>query len=245
MPGPTYMSEAVPVHQHRVILSSAAAAAPSSQARRRGAGRARLLPFVGLVVGVGLLASACTGGGGTDKATADTDPSGSGPAASDTHDEHEGQHTNTVDVGPLALFAADYWSVVQPSEGLTQVRAGGCPEAEACPSFDVLNGDPVAAIDPAQAYVPEGAFCPGTGKLTVGGSEETSKLDVEIDGQPATLTRFELSCVDASGAEQMTVEQMQWFVPDSPNGPTLIADRWSFEGLEQRLYAATWATAAA
>ncbi len=245
MPGPTYMSEAVPVHQHRVIHSSAAAAATSSPARRRSGARARLAPLVGVVLGVGLLASACSGGDGADKATADTDPSGSGPAAADTHDEHEGQHTNTIDVGPLALFAADYWSVVQPSEGLTQVRAGGCPEAEACPSFDVLNGDAVGEVDTAQAYVPEGAFCPGTGKFTVASSKETSKLDVEIDGQPATLTRFELSCVDASGAEQMTVEQMQWFVPDSPNGPTLIADRWAFEGLEQRLYAATWATAPA
>lgn len=233
------------MHQHRVIHSSAAAAATSPQARRRGTARARLVPFVGVVLGAGLLVSACSGGGATDKGTASTDPSGSGPAAADTHDEHEGQHTNTVDVGPLALFAADYWSVVQPSEGLTQVRAGGCPESEACPSFDVLNGDPVADVDTTQAYVPEGSFCPGTGKLTVGGSTETSKLDVEIDGQPATLTRFELSCVDASGAEQMTVEQMQWFVPDSPNGPTLIADRWAFEGLEQRLYAATWATASA
>lgn len=235
------------MHEHRVILSSAAQAATSEPAaRRRRAGRARLLPFVGVVLGVGLLASACSGGGGAaDKGTADTDPTGSGPAASDTHGEHEGDHTNTVDVGPLALFAADYWSVVQPSDGLTQVRAGGCPESEACPSFDILNGDPVSAVDTTQAYVPEGAFCPGTGKFEVGASKETSKLDVEIDGQPATLTRFELSCVDATGTEQMTVEQMQWFVPDSPNGPTLIADRWAFEGLEQRLYAATWATAVA
>lgn len=204
-----------------------------------------MLPFVGLVLGVGLLASACSGGAATDKGTAETDPSGSGPAASDTHDEHEGQHTNTVDVGPLALFAADYWSVVEPSEGVTQVRAGGCPEAEACPTFEILNGEAAAAVDATEAYVPEGAFCPGTGRFTVGSSKETSKLDVEIDEQPATLTRFELSCVDESGAEQMTVEQMQWFVPDSPNGPTLIADRWAFEGLEQRLYAATWTTAAA
>ncbi|MEK8227539.1 hypothetical protein NKG05_17675 [Oerskovia sp. M15] len=195
--------------------------------------------------GVGLLASACTGGDASDKGTADTDPSGSGPAAAESHDEHEGQHTNTLDVGPLALFAADYWSVVQPSEGTTQVRAGGCPEAEACPSFDILNGDAVSAIDTTQAYVPEGAFCPGPGRLEVGASEEVSTLDVEIDGSPATLTRFELSCVDEAGVEQMTVEQLQWFVPESPNGPTLVADRWAFEGLETRLYAATWATAAA
>ncbi|MHA7133633.1 hypothetical protein [Oerskovia turbata] len=228
-----------------MILSSAASAAPSTQARRRSTARARLIPLAGLVLGAGLVLSACSDGVASDKATAETDPTGSGPAASDSHGEHEGDHTNTVDVGPLALFAADYWSVVEPSEGLTQVRAGGCPEGEACPSFDVLSGDAVTGVDPAQAYVPEGAFCPGTGELTVASSKETSKLDVEIDGQPATLTRFELSCVDASGAEQMTVEQMQWYVPDSPNGPTLIADRWAFEGLEQRLYAATWATASA
>jgi len=97
------------VHQHRVIHSSAAAAATSPQARRRGTARARLVPFVGVVLGAGLLVSACSGGGATDKGTASTDPSGSGPAAADTHDEHEGQHTNTVDVGPLALLADENW----------------------------------------------------------------------------------------------------------------------------------------
>jgi hypothetical protein len=239
------------VHQHRVIHSSTASAAVSSSpARRRSGARARLLPLVGLALGAGLVLGACSGADAadvadaSDKGTASTDPTGSGPAASDSHGEHAGDE-NTVDVGPLALFAADYWSVVQPSEGLTQVRAGGCPEGEACPSFEVLNGDAVGDVDTTKAFVPEGAFCPGAGKFTVASSKEVSKLDVEIDGQPATLTRFELSCVDASGAEQMTVEQMQWFVPESPNGPTLIADRWAFEGLEQRLYAATWATASA
>jgi len=236
------------VDEHQSILlpaaSEAAVAAAPQPARRRRTGRARLVPIAGVVLGVGLLASACTGGS-SDKATADTDPSGSGPAAAENHDEHEGQHTNTVDVGPLALFAADYWSIVQPSEGLTQVRAGGCPEGESCPSFDVLSGDAVGEVDTAQAYVPEGAFCPGPGRLEVGASKETSTLDVEIDGAKGTLTRFDLSCVDANGAEQMTVEQLQWFIPESPNGPTLIADRWAFEGLESRLYAGTWATASA
>ncbi|WP_454041048.1 hypothetical protein [Cellulosimicrobium sp. Marseille-Q8652] len=213
------------------------------------------------MLAVGLLAS-CTGdpgaGSGPDGAPAPEasgageagaeapDAGGSGPAgAGEDHGEHgdHAQHGGQVPVGPLVLPAAEYWSVIQPDDGVTQVRAGGCPEGDACPSFDILTGPALDGVDPAAAHVPDGATCPGADALAaqpVAAAEESEAL---VGGTPATLTRWTLSCVDASGTEVRTSEQLQWYVDDAPGGPVLVVDRWAFEGLGSRLAAGSWPAA--
>lgn len=186
---------------------------------------------------VTLAAAACTGGL----------PGGTGPAQEAAHaggDHHAAHATSAIAVGPLSVNAADYWSVLQPSDGVTVVRAGGCPEDASCPSFEVLSGEAAAGVDPAQAYLPEGATCPGPDAPTPQGAIEVSREPVEIDGSTGELTRYRLSCVDASGTEMFSAEQLQWYVPESPAGAVVVVDRWAFEGLESRLTAATWVASA-
>ncbi|MCB7136305.1 hypothetical protein [Cellulosimicrobium marinum] len=192
--------------------------------------------------------AACTGGAEpqTGDAAASEDAGGSGPAGvggdHEAHGDHA-QHGSQVRVGPLDLPAADYWSVIQPADGVTQVRAGGCPEDAACPSFEILLGGALDGVDPAAAYVPDGATCPGPEGLVARAGESTEESEVEVGGSPATLTRWTVSCVDDAGTEVRTVEQLQWFVADGPSGDVLVVDRWAFEGLESRLAAGAWAPA--
>ncbi len=200
------------------------------------------------LLALGLL-TACTADpvGDADAATATTtadDLGGSGPAPQDhdAHDDHA-DHGTQVPVGPLELPAAEYWSVLQPADGLTQVRAGGCPEGAVCPSFEVLSGVALDGVDPASAYVPDGATCPGNDVLAARAIEKASETDVEVAGAAASLARWTLSCADAAGTEVRTVEQLQWYVPDAPGGPVLVIDRWAFEGLESRLAAGGWTAA--
>lgn len=192
------------------------------------------------VLGVALLAG-CTSG--SDDAGSAVD-GGSGPAQAEDHGSH-GDHADAgkVPVGPLQLPGADYWSVLQPADGVTQVRAGGCPEDAACPSFEVLTGAALDGVDPATALLPDGATCPGADALAARAVGDPAESDVEVAGTPATLARWTLSCVDAAGAEVRTVEQLQWYVPDAPGGAVLVVDRWAFEGLESRLAAGGWASA--
>lgn len=169
---------------------------------------------------------------------------GSGPATADDHGSHAGHADDgKVPVGPLQLPAAEYWSVLQPADGVTQVRAGGCPEDVACPSFEILAGAALDGVDPAAAHLPDGATCPGADALAARAVGEPVESDVEVAGVPATLARWTLSCVDPDGAEVRTVEQLQWHVPDAPGGAVLVVDRWAFEGLGSRLAAGAWASA--
>lgn len=228
---------------HRDVLPAASAGRATSERRRAPAHLSppvRVLAAGAAVLAVGLLA-ACTGGPGPD-APADDLAGGSGPASSDGHDGHgdHADHGSQVPVGPLELPAAEYWSVLHPADGLTQVRAGGCPEDAACPSFEILTGPALDGLDPADAHVPDGATCPGTDALAARAVEKASETDVEVAGTGASLARWTLSCVDAAGAEVRTVEQLQWYVPDAPGGPVLVVDRWAFEGLESRLAAGDW-----
>lgn len=206
-----------------------------------------------LALAVGLLAS-CTGapgaGSGPDGAQATetsgagtSDAGGSGPAgAGEDHAEHgdHAQHGGQVAVGPLVLPAAEYWSVIQPDDGVTQVRAGGCPEGAVCPSFDILTGPALDGVDPAAAHVPDGATCPGADALTAQPVAAAEESEAVVGGTPATLTRWTLSCVDGSGTEVRTADQLQWYVSDAPGGPVLVVDRWAFEGLGSRLAAGSW-----
>jgi len=188
----------------------------------------------------GVLLAGCSGASAPET-TAD---GGSGPATAEDHGAH-GAHADEgkVPVGPLQLPAAEYWSVLQPADGVTQVRSGGCPEDAVCPSFEILTGAGLDGVDPAAAHVPDGATCPGNDQLPARAVGEVSESDVEVAGTPATLARWTLSCVDGSGAEVRTVEQLQWYVPDAPGGAVLVVDRWAFEGLESRLAAGAWAAA--
>ncbi|QJW35751.1 hypothetical protein [Cellulosimicrobium protaetiae] len=195
-----------------------------------------------------LLLSACTGTSEEEAGVAPADESapadGSGPAGAEDHDAHAGHaDTGKVPVGPLQLPAAEYWSVLQPADGVTQVRAGGCPEDAVCPSFEILTGAALDGVDPAAAHVPDGATCPGGDALAAQVVGEAAESEVEVAGSPATLARWTLSCVDPSGTEVRTVEQLQWYVPDAPDGPVLVVDRWAFEGLESRLAAGGWVSA--
>lgn len=202
------------------------------------------------VLAVGLLA-ACTpdpdpGSGPeapADAATAEDLAGGSGPAAQGedhaAHGDHA-DHGSQVPVGPLALPAAEYWSVLQPADGVTQVRAGGCPEDVVCPSFEILSGAALDGVDPTDAHVPDGATCPGTDGLAARAVEKASETDAEVAGEEASLAHWTLSCVDAAGSEVRAVEQLQWYVPDAPGGPVLVVDRWAFEGLGSRLAAGDW-----
>ncbi|WP_435737106.1 hypothetical protein V5D56_00435 [Cellulosimicrobium sp. PMB13] len=211
-----------------------------------------------VALAVGFLTS-CTGstgaGSGPDAAppvetsgteTSDAqapDAGGSGPAgAGEDHAEHgdHAQHGGQVPVGPLTLPAAEYWSVIQPDDGVTQVRAGGCPEDAVCPSFDILTGPALDGVDPASAHVPDDATCPGADALAARPVAAAEESEAVVGGTPATLTRWTLSCVDGTGAEVRTADQLQWYVGDAPGGPVLVVDRWAFEGLGSRLAAGSW-----
>ena len=157
------------------------------------------------VLGAALLAG-CTSG--SDDAGAAVD-GGSGPAQAEDHGSH-GDHADAgkVPVGPLQLPGADYWSVLQPADGVTQVRAGGCPEDAACPSFEVLTGAALDGVDPASALLPDGATCPGTDALAARAVGDPAESDVEVAGTPATLARRALSCGDADAAARRTGGQL-------------------------------------
>jgi len=207
---------------------------PPSSGRAPRAAVRRTAPVPAALLAA-LLLAACTAGPDAE--------GGSGPAGpAEDHAAHgdHAQHDGRVAVGPLDLPAAEYWSVIQPGEGVTEVRAGGCPQDAACPRFEVLAGAALDAVPADAAYVPDGATCPGADALAAEAAGPAGESAVEVGGTPATLTRWTLSCVDADGAEVRTSEQLQWYVADAPGGPVLVVDRWAFEGLESRLAAGTW-----
>ena len=241
------------MHQRRGTFRPASSGRPPYRGTEGAAARPPLRPaairagsVLVAVVAAGLLASCTAGGSGPDapagQASA-SDAGGSGPAGvGEDHGAHgdHAQHGSQVAVGPLLLPAAEYWSVIQPSDGLTQVRAGGCPEGAVCPSFEVLSGTALDGVDPALAYVPDGATCPGDDALAAEPVAVADESQVEVAGSPATLTRWTLSCTDGTGAQVRTSEQLQWYVADAPAGPVLVVDRWAFEGLASRLGAGSW-----
>ncbi len=214
-------------------------------AASRGLRRATGPLVVGALV-VGVLAAGCTAPPSDvgPSADASADPGGSGPVQPDAGhgDHHADADGDRVPVGPLSLFAADYWSVIQPGEGLTAVRAGGCPEGQNCPTFEILDGAALEGVNPDAAYLPDDAVCPGNDALDATAGALVESSEVEVGGESAVLSRFSVACVDDAGEEVRTTEQLQWYVADGPSGAALVVDRWAFEGLESRLAAATWRT---
>ncbi|PJJ70284.1 hypothetical protein CLV28_2115 [Sediminihabitans luteus] len=191
---------------------------------------------VPVALAVSLLTAAC----GSSSAPAD----GNGAAgAGDTHEHGDYSQEGRVPVGSLDVFAADYWTVLKGSEGVTTVRAGGCEADAPCASFDILEGAALEGVDPAAAYLPDDAVCPGTEGFPVGEATKGKETEVEVGGKPATLTVYSVDCVVSDGAPERTVSQNQWYVPEGPNGPVLVVDRWSFEGLKDRLATAEWSGA--
>ncbi|MBD5786166.1 hypothetical protein IF650_08245 [Cellulosimicrobium terreum] len=220
---------------------------------RRVAGVAAIALAAALVAGcTGSSGSGTAGPTGTDgtpgtegtAGTAGTAEEGSGPDAADEHGGHD-DHVDSgrTAVGPLALPVAEYWSVLQPSDGLTAVMAGGCPQDTPCPGFEIRTGVALDDVDPAAAFVPDDATCPGTDALRATVVGDGAPAEAEVAGTDATLTRWTLSCVDDAGEEVRTVEQLQWYVADAPEGPVLVVDRWAFEGLGSRLAAGEWSVA--
>lgn len=181
----------------------------------------RTLPVLAVVA----LAAGCTG----------DDPASSSDSAAAPAESAE-----QVAVGSFEITPAEYWSVQAGDAGVTEVRVGGCPEGEACPSFEILEGDALEGVDVSTPYVPEGATCPGGDDLTAVATESVESQDATIAGDPGTLMLVQLSCVNDAGEEQLQAEQRQWYTED---GSVLVVDRWAFEGLSERLAGAVWAEA--
>ena len=196
-----------------------------------------------LVLLSGFLLAGCVAGSSPDDASSETlAPDGPTEAAdaTDAPAEAEAGTDVRVVVGPLLLGVPDYWSVGETTDGVTSVSVKGCPDGTSCPTFTVLHGGAIAAdVDPAQAYTRDDAACPG-GFDPQTADEEPRVTEIVLDGVEGTLTQFQVECVDADGAVQVTVPQLQWHLPQAPGGDVLVVDRWSFDGLSTRIAGAGW-----
>ncbi|MFV0634206.1 hypothetical protein [Demequina sp.] len=141
-------------------------------------------------------------------------------------------------VGPLDVVPETYWAAPTSDGDITTVAVGGCPEGQACPGFVVLSGDALPT-DTGAAVLDDGIACPGGDGLTPAAATPVETTDATIARERASLTIFEVSCVDAEGAEQLVVEQRQW-VSDSAEGAVVVVDRWALDGLDRALAEASW-----
>ncbi|PJI95081.1 hypothetical protein [Luteimicrobium subarcticum] len=199
---------------------------------------------LGLLTAGALLAAPLLGGcsflsGSDDAASAQ-------PGATSTAPVGGAESGEQRTIGPLDIMAADYWYAKAPKGGITHVTARGCEDGKPCPGFDIITGDAVTQAvgdDGTTAYLPKGTKCPGKDALTpsVSGDHEPTVTKTVVAGSEATRSEIVLACVDDDGNVGLTTTQIQWYVPNSPEGPVLVVDRWAFDGLDARLAAATWA----
>lgn len=185
-----------------------------------------------------VLLSGCTSDGTADDAATSTAPADASPSTA------AGTPAGTdvrATVGPLLLGVPDYWQVGESADGVTLVRAAGCSDGQACPTFAVLQGEAIAAgFDGSQAYTQDGTGCPN-GLTPQAGKGQPQVTEIVIDGVDGTLSTFEVACASAEGEVQLSVPQTQWSLPDAPGGAVLVVDRWSFDGLGSRIAGAAWA----
>lgn len=144
--------------------------------------------------------------------------------------------------GPIQVVAASYWGQASTKGDDTHVSVAGCGEGQPCPGFDIVTGQAAADGSSGTAYLPAGSTCPGGDALEAvpaQGAEVTS-APVTIGGKQGTRTAITLDCQTKGGKVAYPATQIQWYVPETPAGPVLIVDRWSMDGLDARLAAATW-----
>ncbi|NTW40291.1 MAG: hypothetical protein HGA44_10465 [Cellulomonadaceae bacterium] len=197
-----------------------------------------------LVVLVGLLLSGCSALGGTVDSNEQPQASAEVTSSADEENGTTAAPRDDADVrvavGPLLLGTPGYWQVGETTDGATLVVAQGCQEGQPCPGFAVLQAGAIAAgFDGSTPYTQDATGCPG-GLAPRATDGRPTVTDVVVDGVEGTLSQVPVDCTDGDGAVQMTVQQVQWYLPDAPGGAVLVVDRWSFEGLSTRVAGAAW-----
>jgi len=187
----------------------------------------RTLP---VALAVSLLTAGCAG-----------DVSAPGDESTDVGDTSSASVTESISLmpaGPLALLAAEYWAPGESTDDIATVRVGGCDGTSTCPAFAIVTGADAAANGDDDPYLGDGIGCPGGDGLEAVSGTEVSSEPAVVAGADATLETFRITCADSAGNE-LALTQRQWRV-ESPDGPVIVVDRWSFEGLSERLADGQW-----